>query len=234
MVSDPSRCDSKFTRILYYAKSSLFFQSTIMRRPATWWHQNPRRVRPFVKLLMMKPSNKKGHVRQKFQLVTTAAERSFWPTLLLLRRRRRGRFGQLYYSYGGGGECMAKVVCSFDLLSWEGQQLDDVCLSGCWWQSQAIYIYMIKYKTHETEISARCDDERQDVRDGKSTRRRTQDGNPPLVELMLRSCRFNHMSNYCWGILCHDESCYNYTYVGDIFTHVHVAVLFFDRKRCHI
>jgi len=59
-------------------------------------------------------------------------------------------------------------------------------------------------------------------------------GNPPLVELMLRSCRFNHISNYCWGILCHDESSYNYTYVGDIFTHVHVAVLFFDRKRCHI
>ena len=42
---------------------------------------------------------------------------------------------------------------------------------------------MIKYKTHETENPARGDDERQDVRDGKSTRRRTQDGKPPACRI---------------------------------------------------
>ena len=46
-----------------------------------------------------------------YSVITTAAEGSFWPTLLS-RRRRRGRFGLLYYSYGGRDVILACSIVS--------------------------------------------------------------------------------------------------------------------------
>ena len=96
MVSNQSGLLTDSCAIYYYEKISNLMTS------------EPLSCEVVVKLLMMKSSNKKNQDARDGNAPLIAADENFSSS----RWWRRGRFGLLYYSYGGGGD----VVLVYSIL----------------------------------------------------------------------------------------------------------------------